>query len=91
MSDCRRRIVVSNRLGLHARAAAKLVRLSGKFAARMELTNGDARADVKSILSLMTLSANQGSELELTVSGEDAEEATEAICTLFADKFDEDE
>lgn len=91
MNAYRRRITVSNRLGLHARAAAKLVRLGGRFSSRMELSHGDARADVKSILSLLTLSASQGSELDLVVTGADAEQAAEAICALFADQFGEGE
>ena len=91
MSSLTRQIEVCNQLGLHARAAAKLVKLSAKFAAQIELTHGEAHADAKSILSLLTLSASKGSELTLTVTGEDSEAAAEAVCALFADRFGEDE
>ena len=91
MNRLERQIEVCNQLGLHARAAAKLVKLSAKFASHIELTHGDARADAKSILSLLTLSASKGSVLDLTVTGEDSEAAVEAVCALFADRFGEDE
>lgn len=91
MNRLERQITVCNQLGLHARAAAKLVKLSAKFAAHIELVHGEAHADAKSILSLLTLSASCGSVLDLTVTGEDAEAAAEAVCALFADRFGEDE
>ena len=85
------RIRVINRLGLHARAAAKLVRLAGKFNSRIELIreNENAEANAKSILSLLALAAAAGTELVIRVDGEDEVEAFTAINELFDSGFGE--
>ncbi len=83
-------ITVPNKAGLHARAAAKLVATASAFRSRIELSNGDRNVDGKSILSLMLLAAPLGSELMLTLDGEDENAALQAILTLIADRFGED-
>lgn len=88
-----RRVRVSNRLGLHARAAALLVRTASAFqcALRLERTDGTASADAKSILSVLMLAASRGTELLVTAEGADETEAIQAVCALFADGFGENE
>lgn len=85
------RLKVTNPLGLHARAAAQLVRLAGKFRSRIILrrTDNKASADAKSILSVLTLAASRGTELEIKIEGEDEADAMEAIEELFAVGFGE--
>ena len=91
-----KRITVVNKLGLHARAAAKLVKLTAGFDSAIELTDtrknaGATAVDAKSIMDVMMLAATEGSELKLVVCGGDAERAAEAVCSLFAERFGEDE
>ena len=88
-----RRVVITNRLGLHARAAALLVRTASAFesALRLERADGTASADAKSILSVLMLAASRGTELLATAEGADEAEAISAICALFADGFGEQE
>lgn len=82
---------VSNRLGLHARAAAQLVRCAGKFKAtfRLERIDGSASADAKSILSVLMLAATRGTKLRAVVDGIDEAEAFEAVARLFSHGFGE--
>ncbi len=84
-------IRIVNQLGLHARAAAQLVRLAGKFKSRIKLKRTDTNvvADAKSILSVLTLAAAKGIRLKLEVEGTDEREALTAIEKLFADGFGE--
>ena len=84
-------VKVINPLGLHARAAAQLVRLAGKFNSRILIKRTDNAifADAKSILSVLTLAAPMGRELELTVEGEDETQAYEAVAELFKKGFGE--
>lgn len=84
-------VTINNRLGLHARAAAKLVRCAGAFDSQIKLERVDrsAAADAKSILSLLMLAARRGAVLMLTVEGEDEQAAAGAICKLFASGFGE--
>lgn len=84
-------IRIINQLGLHARAAAQLVRLAGKFKSRIKLKRTDTNvvADAKSILSVLTLAAAKGIRLKLEVEGTDEREALTAIEKLFADGFGE--
>ena len=85
-------IDVVNKLGLHARAASKLVNLSKTFASRVELAKpGGESADAKRIMAVMMLEAVCGTTLELTCSGADEEEAFAAISALIADRFGEGE
>jgi phosphocarrier protein HPr len=83
-------IIVPNRAGLHARAAAKLVATASAFRSRIELANEEKSVDGKSILSLMLLAAPQGSELRLTLEGDDEQDALQAILALIEQRFGED-
>ncbi len=86
-----KRITVVNKLGLHARAAAKLVKLTAGFNSAIKLSMPEKTVDAKSIMGVMMLAATQGSELTLVVRGEDAQSAADAICRMFADCFGEGE
>jgi phosphotransferase system HPr (HPr) family protein len=87
------RVVVTNRLGLHARAAALLVRTASCFQSvlRLERMDGTASADAKSILSVLMLAAARGTELRAVAEGFDEADAISALCRLFADGFGENE
>lgn len=91
MADCI--VEVMSRLGLHARAAANLVRVASRFESKLTLQRPgtNAEADAKSILSILTLAASHGTKLKLTATGDDAQEALDAICGLFARAFDEND
>ena len=82
---------ICNRKGLHARAAAKLVKTASEFDARVTLSHGAFSAGATSILSLLMLAAEMGAEVELSAEGPQAEPAVEAIAALIARKFDEAE
>ena len=86
-------MTVTNRLGLHARAAARLVRTASEFKSQVRLarTDGSAAADAKSILNVLLLAAARGTELLLTVEGRDEQAALAALCELFANKFGEEQ
>jgi phosphotransferase system HPr (HPr) family protein len=88
-----KRIVIVNRLGLHARAAARLVRTASVYRSnvRLERTDGGALADAKSILSVLLLAASRGTELRLTVEGADEGEALSAVCDLIENGFGEEQ
>ncbi len=88
-----RHVVITNRLGLHARAAALLVRAANTFQSviRLERVDGTATADAKSILSVLMLAAACGTELRATVEGLDEEQAINAVCGLFENGFGENE
>ena len=87
-----RQVTVINRLGLHARAAAKLVRTAGAFrsSVRLERADGGGAADAKSILSVLVLAAARGTELRVVATGADEREALEAVCQLFEQGFGEE-
>ena len=80
-------ITIINRLGLHARACAKLVKAAARYESRVELLQGDESADAKSIMSLMMLAAPQGSQLTLKAEGADAQAATVEIMQLINERF----
>jgi phosphocarrier protein len=82
-------IVVSNKLGLHARAAAKLTQLAGQFSGEIFISKGAQRVNAKSIMGVMMLAAGIGSTIKLEASGDDAEQALQAMQALFDDKFGE--
>lgn len=84
-------IKIVNQLGLHARAAAQLVRLAGGFKSRIKLKrlDNEVEADAKSILSVLTLAASKGTELKLSVEGGDEKEAFAAITGIFEKGFGE--
>ncbi|GMU43408.1 MAG: HPr family phosphocarrier protein [Xanthomonadales bacterium] len=84
-----REITVSNRLGLHARAAAKLVQLAGRFPARVSLVCRGREVNAQSILGVMMLAAGKGVSLVVRAVGEDEQAALEAVIDLFDRKFDE--
>ena len=88
----RHTILVSNRLGLHARAAAKLVRLASRFTSDIFLSRADAnqQIDSKSILGVLMLAASKGTYLVISIEGQDEAEAKEAICQLFETRFGEE-
>ena len=89
MLECK--VKICNRLGLHARAAAQLVRLAGTFQSDIKLRRADNAvvADVKSILSVLTLAASKGVELEIIVEGKDEGKALRAIEEIFNKGFGE--
>lgn len=84
-------IVITNRLGLHARAAAKLTQLAGKYTSEIFISRGERRVNAKSIMGVMMLAAGLGSEVRIDAEGPDATEALDAIEALFEDKFGEGE
>lgn len=88
MTQTRVRIV--NRLGLHARAAARFVHTASRFASRVTLGRDGRVMDGKSILGVLLLAASQGTWLELTVDGPDEAQATEALGSLIASGFGEE-
>ena len=81
---------IVNRLGLHARAAAKLVHIAGGFQARVTVAKDGEEVDAKSILGILLLAAGQGSCITVRCDGNDEEEAMRAVTTLIANKFDEE-
>lgn len=85
-----RRVTVVNPLGLHARAAARFVKLAGGFRSQIRVTKGTRTVEGKSILGLLLLAAARGSELTIAAEGEDAEAALDALCGL-AERGFEDE
>ena len=87
----RRTMEIVNKLGLHARAAAKLIELASGFEARIRICSNDREADAKSIMRVMMLAASKGTSIEVMAHGDDAAEAVEAIERLVAGRFDEPE
>lgn len=84
-------VQIINRLGLHARAAARLVHVANRFSAGITVTKGASKVDGKSILGLLTLAASKGTRLTLSASGDDADEALAELSKLIGDRFGEDE
>jgi phosphocarrier protein len=84
-----REITVSNRLGLHARAAAKLVQLSGRYGSRVSLICRGREVNAQSILGVMMLAAGKGVVVLVRVDGADEEDALRAVVDLFERRFDE--
>jgi phosphocarrier protein len=82
-------IEIVNRLGLHARAAAKFVQTAGRFSSQIEVSRGAKKINGKSIMGVMMLAAAQGAHIEITSSGEDEQEALDALITLVEDGFGE--
>ncbi len=83
-------ILICNKLGLHARAAAKLVTLAAEFKAEIFLHNDDQKVNGKSIMGVMMLAASKGTQLVLSARGEDEQQAIEAIEQLVNNRFDEE-
>jgi phosphocarrier protein len=82
---------ITNKLGLHARASAKLSKLAGSFPCEVWLSKGERRVNAKSIMGVMMLAAGIGSQVELEIDGEQEQAATDALLALMADKFGEGE
>jgi phosphocarrier protein len=87
----RRAVTIQNRLGLHARAAAKLVHLAGQFRSEIQIEGGGETVEAKSILGLLLLAAAPGSEITLACHGVDEGEAAEALAQLIESRFGESE
>jgi phosphocarrier protein len=93
MSDgapAERRVTILNKRGLHARAAAKFVKLAGQFGAELTVTKDGVAVSGRSIMGLMMLAAGPGTELSIRAAGPDADAALDALAGLVAAKFDED-
>jgi phosphocarrier protein HPr len=82
-------ITISNKLGLHARASAKLTKLAGTFQSEVFMARNERRVNAKSIMGVMMLAAGIGSVVELEVSGVDEQVAMDALLTLINEKFGE--
>ena len=82
---------ISNKLGLQARASAKLTKLAGSFPCDVWISKGERRVNAKSIMGVMMLAAGIGSEVELETDGAQEQEAMDALLALMADKFGEGE
>jgi len=82
---------ISNKLGLHARASAKLTKLAGSFPCEVWMAKGERRVNAKSIMGVMMLAAGLGSEVMVETLGEREEEALTALLALINDKFGEGE
>ena len=84
-------INISNKLGLHARASAKLTKLAGSFPCEVWVARGERRVNAKSIMGVMMLAAGIGSTIEIDTDGEREHEAMDALLALINDKFGEGE
>ena len=82
---------ISNKLGLHARASAKLTKLAGSFPCEVWIAKGERRVNAKSIMGVMMLAAGIGIQVVIETNGEREQEAMEALLALIADKFGEGE
>ena len=80
---------ISNKLGLHARASAKLTKLAGSFACEVWIAKGERRVNAKSIMGVMMLAAGMGSTVTLETNGSDEQAAMDALLALIHDKFGE--
>ena len=87
----KKKILICNKLGLHARAAAKFVSLAALFKSEVFLQKADQRINAKSIMGVMMLAASKGTELILETIGEDAEQALIELEQLVNNRFEEDE
>ena len=86
----KRTTTITNKLGLHARASAKLSKLAGSFTCAVHLSRNERRINSKSIMGVMMLAAGIGSAVEVETDGPDEEAAMTALLALFADKFGEE-
>ena len=82
-------LTIVNRLGLHARAATKLVQTASHYASEVTIFNGGKEVNGKSIMGVMMLAAAQGTEIEIRTEGSDAEEALQALEMLVSERFGE--
>lgn len=86
-----REVQIINRLGLHARAATRLVNCASRFASNIALSRDGKSVNGKSIMGVLTLAAAQGSMLNIQANGEDEEQALAALAALIADRFGEED
>jgi phosphocarrier protein len=84
-------VTIVNKLGLHARAASRLVNCASGFAAEIEIVRGTRSVNAKSIMGVLTLAAGLGTELVVQANGQDEQQAVDAISALFLNRFGEDE
>jgi phosphocarrier protein HPr len=84
-------VVISNKLGLHARASAKLTKLAGSFACEVFMSRSGRRINAKSIMGVMMLAAGMGSEVEIETDGADEAAAVQALVALINERFGEPE
>ena len=84
-------VTIINKLGLHARASAKLTKLAGSYPCQVFLTRGERRVNAKSIMGVMMLAAGLGSDVQVETDGEQEQEAMDALLALINDKFGEGE
>ncbi|MFC7460999.1 HPr family phosphocarrier protein [Hydrogenophaga defluvii] len=82
---------ISNKLGLHARASAKLTKLAGSFPCEVWMSRGDRRVNAKSIMGVMMLAAGIGTQVEVETAGAQEQDAMDALLALINDKFGEGE
>jgi len=84
-------VTISNKLGLHARASAKLTKLAGSYSCEVWMSRGERRINAKSIMGVMMLAAGLGTTVEVETNGADEQAAMDAIVALINDKFGEGE
>jgi phosphocarrier protein HPr len=84
-------VTITNKLGLHARASAKLTKLAGSFACDVFMSRNGRRINAKSIMGVMMLAAGMGTEVEIETSGADEEQALRALVALISERFGEGE
>jgi phosphocarrier protein len=84
-------VTISNKLGLHARASAKLTKLAGSFESEVWMSRGERRVNAKSIMGVMMLAAGLGSSVEIETTGSDEQQAMDALVALIDDRFGEGE
>ena len=86
-----RNVTIANKLGLHARAAAKLVTMASGYSSEIDIARNDQSVNGKSIMGVMMLAASKGTELVIRTSGTDEQEAADDLAKLIAEKFGEEE
>jgi phosphocarrier protein len=86
-----RNVIIANKLGLHARAAAKLVTMASGYSSEIDITRNDQSVNGKSIMGVMMLAASKGTELVIRTSGDDEQEAADNLAKLVEEKFGEKE
>ena len=84
-----REVEIVNKLGLHARASAKLTQLAGKFTSEVQISRNGRKVNAKSIMGVMMLAAGKGTKVTIEVDGPDEDQAIEALCALISDCFGE--
>ena len=84
-------VTISNKLGLHARASAKLTQLASRYACEVQMERNGRRVNAKSIMGVMMLAAGLGTEVSIETTGDDAQDALDALIALVNDKFGEGE